>query len=109
MQPVAVAWVVVTPLPRGLADPQRAVGVGTVAWFAAAIVLLVCGGPTAWIWACLTGGSLGLVGFAMIHWQRRAALVRGTRGAPHQSGGPLLRGPTARPPTPPTPDHDPHG
>ncbi|MGH3765249.1 MAG: DUF2530 domain-containing protein [Pseudonocardiaceae bacterium] len=70
----------VPPLPRGLADPRPAVGVGTVVWFAAAIVLLVTGGPAAWLWPCLTGGLLGFIGFAMIHWQRSAAL-RGTRGA----------------------------
>jgi hypothetical protein len=32
------------------------------------------------MWACLTGGLLGLVGLAMIRWQRSAA-QRGTRGA----------------------------
>jgi hypothetical protein len=71
---------VVPPLPRGLADPRPLVGVGTVVWFAAAVVLLVSGGPAAWLWACLTGGLLGLTGFAMIHWQRNAA-QRGVRGA----------------------------
>ena len=67
-------------LPRGLADPRPAVGVGTIAWFTAALVLLVTGGSAAWIWACLTGGLLGFTGFGMIHWQRRAAR-RGARGA----------------------------
>ncbi|HSZ31629.1 MAG TPA: DUF2530 domain-containing protein [Pseudonocardiaceae bacterium] len=67
-------------LPRRLADPRPAVGVGTLGWFAAAMVLLLTGGPPAWIWACLTGGLLGLIGFAMIHWQRSAAR-RGSRGA----------------------------
>ncbi|MGH3824553.1 MAG: DUF2530 domain-containing protein [Pseudonocardiaceae bacterium] len=66
-------------LPRGLTDPRRAVGVGTVAWFATALVLLISGGPAAWMWACLTGGSLGLLGLAMIYWQRHAA-QRGSRG-----------------------------
>jgi hypothetical protein len=56
------------------------VGVGTVVWFAAAVVLLISGGPTMWVWACLTGGLLGLIGLAMIHWQRSAA-QRGDRGA----------------------------
>jgi cell division protein FtsW (lipid II flippase) len=71
---------VTPPLPRGLADPRPVVGVGTVVWFATAVVLLVSGGPAAWMWACLTGGLLGFVGFAMIHWQRSAAR-RGARGA----------------------------
>ncbi len=68
------------PLPRRLADPRPAVGVGTLGWLAAALVLLVSGGPAAWLWACLTGGLLGLVGLVMIHWQRRAA-QRGARGS----------------------------
>ena len=68
-------------LPRSLADPRPVVGVGTVIWFAAAVVLLVVGRSPVWIWACLTGGLLGLTGFAMIHWQGRAS-QRGARGAP---------------------------
>lgn len=71
----------VPPLPRSLADPRPVVGAGTVIWFAAAVVLLVAGGSIVWVWACLTGGLLGLIGFAMIHWQGRAAR-RGARGAP---------------------------
>ncbi|MGH2843055.1 MAG: DUF2530 domain-containing protein [Solirubrobacteraceae bacterium] len=68
------------PLPRHLADPRPVVGVGTLAWFTAAVVLLIVGEPPVWIWACLTGGLLGLIGFVMIHWQRSAAR-RGSRGA----------------------------
>jgi len=52
-------------LPRGLADPRPAVGVGTAAWFTGAVVLLIIGGSTPWIWACLTGGLLGFIGFGM--------------------------------------------
>lgn len=70
----------IPPLPRLLDDPRPVVGVGTVGWFASAVVLLVSGGPAAWMWACLTGGLLGFIGFAMIHWQRGAAR-RGARGA----------------------------
>lgn len=68
------------PLPRRLADPRPMVGVGTLVWFAAAVVLLLAGKPPAWVWACLIGGLLGLTGFAMIHWQLSAAR-RGSRGA----------------------------
>lgn len=68
-------------MPDGLTDPRRAVGVGIVAWFTAALVLLISSGPAAWISACLAGGALGFLGFAMIHWQRRAA-ERKSRGAP---------------------------
>ncbi|HZS20159.1 MAG TPA: DUF2530 domain-containing protein [Pseudonocardiaceae bacterium] len=67
-------------LPRGLADPRPAVVTGTVAWFVAAGTLLVSGGPAEWIWACLAGGLLGIIGLGMIHWQRRA-VQRGSRGA----------------------------
>jgi hypothetical protein len=73
---------VIPPLPRRLADPRPVVGVGTIIWFAAAVVLLIIGGPLVWIWACLTGGLLGLTGFAMIHWQGSAAR-RGARGVQH--------------------------
>lgn len=70
----------VPPLPPRLADPRPVVGVGTVAWLAAAVALLIAGGPPVWIGACLTGGLLGLFGFVMIHAQHSAAR-RGARGA----------------------------
>ncbi|MGH3773306.1 MAG: DUF2530 domain-containing protein [Pseudonocardiaceae bacterium] len=68
------------PLPRRLTDPRPVVGVGTLTWFAATTVLLITNGPPAWIWACLTGGLLGLTGFAIIHWQLSASRG-GSRGA----------------------------
>ena len=68
------------PLPRGLADPRPVVGAGTVAWFAAAAILLFVSGPSVWVGACVTGGLLGLLGFVMIHAQRSAAR-RGGRSA----------------------------
>lgn len=68
------------PLPRNLADPRPVVGVGTVTWFTATVVLLIADGPPAWIWDCLTGGLLGLTGFTMIHWQLSSSR-RGSRGA----------------------------
>ncbi|HEY6421752.1 MAG TPA: DUF2530 domain-containing protein [Pseudonocardiaceae bacterium] len=67
-------------LPRRLTDPRPVVAVGTLTWFAAAAVLLAAGGPPAWLWACLTGGLLGLGGLAAMHWQRTAAR-RGSRSA----------------------------
>ncbi|MDQ3904222.1 MAG: DUF2530 domain-containing protein [Actinomycetota bacterium] len=42
--------------------------------------LLVSDGPVQWIWACLTGGLLGIIGLGMIYWQRRAA-QQGSRSA----------------------------
>ncbi|MGH4011502.1 MAG: DUF2530 domain-containing protein [Pseudonocardiaceae bacterium] len=71
---------VVPPLPRRLADPRPVVGIGTLAWFTAAVVLLVARGPSVWLAACVTGSLLGLLGFAMIHAQRSAAR-RGARSA----------------------------
>lgn len=56
------------------------VGIGTLAWFTTAVVLLVAEGPSVWLGACITGGLLGLLGFAMIHAQRSAAR-RGARSA----------------------------
>jgi hypothetical protein len=44
------------------------------------LVTLISGAPATWLWACLTGGSLGLLGLVVINWQRRAA-QRGSRGA----------------------------
>lgn len=71
---------VAPPLPRGLADPRPVVGVGTLAWLTAAVVLLVARGPSVWLGACVTGGLLGLLGFAMIRAQRNA-VRRGARSA----------------------------
>jgi hypothetical protein len=71
---------VAAPLPHGLADPRPVVGIGTLAWFMAAVVLLLVGGPSVWVGACVTGGLLGLLGFAMIHAQQSAAR-RGGRSA----------------------------
>ncbi len=68
------------PLPRSLADPRPVVGVGTLAAFLAAGVLAVMGVGGTWMWSCLVGGLLGLLGFAVMHLQRGAAR-RGSRGA----------------------------
>jgi hypothetical protein len=78
--PGALACLVPSSLPRRLTDPRPVVGVGTVAWFAAMVAVLLAGGPPAWVWACLTGGLIGLTGLAMIHWQL-SATRRGSRGA----------------------------
>ena len=64
------------------------VGLGTALWFVAGAVLLVAhlhfGRPlNVWFGACIAGGGLGLCGYVLFRWQRRAAR-RGSRGA--QSG-----------------------
>ena len=80
MSTVLVCLMPPPPLPRGLTDPRPVLGVGTLAWFAAALVLRLAGGPAEWIWACLTGGLLGLAGFALLRWQL-SAIRGGSRGA----------------------------
>ena len=58
----------------------------TVVWFAGFVVLLFfidqlrVNGAMVWLWTCLAGGALGLLGLAIYQWQRSAAL-RGHRGA----------------------------
>ena len=64
------------PLPPALADPRPVMGIGTLAALAAAAVLAVAGAEDIWVWSCLTGGGLGLVGLGVMRWQRRAATRR---------------------------------
>ncbi|MGH4012814.1 MAG: DUF2530 domain-containing protein [Pseudonocardiaceae bacterium] len=66
------------PLPRSLANPRPAITVGTIAWFVAAVVLLVAGAPMSWVWTCVVGGLLGFVGFTVMYLQCSAA-QRGSR------------------------------
>lgn len=68
------------PLPRSLADPQPVIIIGTIAWFAVAVVFLIADGASRWTWTCVVGGLLGLLGLMMIYLQRRAA-QRGSRTA----------------------------
>jgi hypothetical protein len=59
---------------------------GTVAWFAAFAGLLFFAdslrahNAMIWLWTCLAGGILGLIGLGIYSWQRSAAR-RGRRGA----------------------------
>ncbi|MBA3573484.1 MAG: DUF2530 domain-containing protein [Actinomycetota bacterium] len=64
------------PLPPSLADPRPVVAIGTLAALAAAAVLAVAGAEGIWVWSCLTGGGLGLVGFRVMQWQHRSATRR---------------------------------
>jgi cyanate permease len=67
-------------LPRRLTDPVRPVLVGAVVWLVALVVLLVVGGSTPWVWACVVGVGLGGVGLSVLALQRRAN-ARGSKGA----------------------------
>nr|WP_298181123.1 DUF2530 domain-containing protein [Saccharomonospora sp.] len=53
---------------------------GTAAWLIAFVVLLVTGVHGVWLWTTLAGVGLGLVGMAIMVWQR-AASRRGSRFA----------------------------
>jgi hypothetical protein len=59
--------------------------VGEALWLVAVVVLLVGRYafdvfPPIWLWTAIAGTLLGLVGFAVMAWQRRAS-TRGARGA----------------------------
>ncbi|MCA1655964.1 MAG: DUF2530 domain-containing protein [Pseudonocardiaceae bacterium] len=73
------------PLPDRLLALSPLVHVGTGLWFLAFCVLLVGryvfdAFPPIWLWTALAGTVLGLVGFLVMTWQRRASR-RGARGA----------------------------
>ena len=72
------------PLPPRLADPVPAIVGGTALWVLAfAYFLLFDADNTIWLWTSAAGGALGIIGYGVFAWQRRAAR-RGSRGA--QSG-----------------------
>jgi uncharacterized protein DUF2530 len=71
--------------PRVLVAPELAILVGSSAWLALTATLgiarLFGDRPLdAWFWASVCGWGLGLVGYAIMRWQRSAAR-RGSRSA----------------------------
>lgn len=68
------------PLPRRLADPRPLIVLSTAVWAIAAVVLALTGAPASWVWTCVAGIGLGVVGYGVMAWQRSAAR-RGSRGA----------------------------
>ncbi|MGW5055511.1 DUF2530 domain-containing protein [Actinokineospora sp. NPDC004072] len=70
------------PLPARLLDLGPIVYVGTGIWLLAALTLTVIptGLPPVWLWTTLAGAALGIVGAAIMTWQRHAA-KSGRRGA----------------------------
>ncbi|MFI7676158.1 DUF2530 domain-containing protein [Actinophytocola sp. NPDC049390] len=73
------------PLPDRLLALPPLVYVGTAAWLVALCALLVGRYvfdvfPPIWLWTALAGTILGLIGFPIMAWQRRANR-RGSRGA----------------------------
>ena len=74
------------PLPPVRSGVAYIVVPGTVVWLAAFVVLLFftdslrAADATIWLWTCLAGFLLGLLGLSIFAWQRAAAR-RGHRGA----------------------------
>ena len=65
------------PLPPSLTDPRPVVSIGILAALAGAAVLAVAGAADVWVWSCLTGAVIGMVGFGVIHARRHAAHAPG--------------------------------
>lgn len=73
------------PLPERWVDMRPVLAIGTGLWFVAYCVLLVARYgyhvPTGiWLPTCLAGWIIGLIGTAIMYWQRSAAR-RGSRAA----------------------------
>jgi hypothetical protein len=69
------------PLPARLADPAPTIIGGTVVWALAFLYFLVFDADNAvWLWSCFAGMLLGIIGYGVFSWQRRASR-RGSRGA----------------------------
>jgi hypothetical protein len=73
------------PLPARWVDLRPLVTIGTLLWFLGFCGLLVArygyqAATGIWLPTCLAGWVLGLVGTAIMYWQRAAAR-RGSRGA----------------------------
>jgi hypothetical protein len=70
----------VTPPPARV-NARRIVVIGTVLWFLAFVALLPCYGwlgahhHRLWLWTCLAGWLLGLLGLAVMRRHRRAGRV----------------------------------
>lgn len=69
------------PLPHRLADPVPVVLGGTALWFLGTVAVLIFDrADTTLLWTTLCGGLLGIIGYGVFYWQRRAAR-RGSRTA----------------------------
>ncbi len=83
-------------------DGSRTVGLGVALWALAGVVLLVvyrdeldAGGNQWWLWTCLAGVGLGLLGWAYCRRRRdqaRALRATGTATGTGTSTGPGRRG-----------------
>jgi hypothetical protein len=67
-------------LPRHLLDLQVLVVAGTAVWFVVFVVLWLAATGTSWQWTAMAGWVLGLIGMAVMWWQRKASRS-GSRGA----------------------------
>ncbi|WP_072687153.1 DUF2530 domain-containing protein [Rhodococcus marinonascens] len=69
------------PLSQRLADPRPALILGTLAWAAAAVVVIITGDRwSSALSTCIAGIVVGCLGYGLFALQRRAAR-RGSRGA----------------------------
>lgn len=73
------------PLPARWVDMRPVLALGTALWFVAYCALLVArygyhATTGIWLPTCLAGWILGVIGTAIMYWQRSAAR-RGARGA----------------------------
>lgn len=81
-----------TPEPLDV-DSTKVIVAGTVLWFMAFLALLVfseplVGGDRRWLWTCLAGGALGLLGLALSLRQRRPRRVSETPEPPGEGPPP---------------------
>lgn len=67
-------------LPPRLADPVPAILGGTALWLVALVALFLFGADDLWLWTSASGCALGIIGYGVFRWQRRAAR-RGSRSA----------------------------
>lgn len=72
-------------------DGTKLVVAGSIAWFVGFVVLLFmkseldAAGQTVWLWTCLAGWVLGLLGIGLMRWQASTARRRGPEAQPPES------------------------
>jgi hypothetical protein len=63
-------------------DDRKPLMAGLILWLVALVALLIAYGPAGpsgdytWLWACLIGAGMGVLGLVVVHRQRRKATRR---------------------------------